>query len=175
MTLLFEYSPFAPQLISSNSWWPGEHDWCQIRNYCDDDLYPCLALWAKASWRAHDFLGVWALLKQCWRLWRGQLKQATTWVYVQQGVVCGFIAIHPQHHIAGFFVDPDFQGCGIGRTLLKCVDEALGVDTVDVYSLNAAARDFYERHGFVVTDITQADADGEPYSLLRMTKLVEPS
>lgn len=171
MNLSFRYSPFAPRFVSASGWQPVKHDWHHIRSYCDTDLYACLAVWVKASWRGHSFLGVGTWLKQAWRLWRGQLQTAATWVYVQQGVVCGFISVHPRHQIAGLFVEPSRQGAGIGSRLVKYVHDVVELDHVDVYSLNLRARKFYERHGFQVTDICPADADGAPYALLRMTRL----
>lgn len=171
MNPLFKFSPFAPRLVSSSGWAPVQHNWYQVRSYCDADLYPCLAVWAKASWRAHGFLGVTTWLRQAWRLWRGQLRSAVTWVYVQQGVVCGFIAVHARHHIAGLFVEPARQGMGIGCRLVSYAHDLVGLTSVDVYSLNLPARLFYERQGFQVTDVFPVDADGAPHALLRMTRL----
>jgi len=172
MNMLFEFSPFAPRLASANGWQPVKHEWYQVRPYDDVDLIPCMMLWAKSTRRAHRFLGLGAWFRQAWRLWRGQLRQAATWVYVQQGLVCGFISIHPQRHIAGLFVDPARQRAGIGSRLLNCVHETVHLDSVDVYSLNQGARQFYERHGFTVADVSPVDADGEPYGLLHMTRAV---
>lgn len=171
MNLHFKFSPFAPRLESSGGWAPIPHNWSQVRGYCDADLYPCLAVWAKASWRAHGFLGVTTWLRQAWRLWRGQFRSAATWVYIQKGVVRGFIAVHPRHHIAGLFVEPARQGMGIGGKLVSYAHDLVGLTSVDVYSLNLPARQFYECHGFQVTDVFPADADGAPYALLRMTRL----
>jgi putative acetyltransferase len=149
---------------------PVKYEWEQIRGYCNVDLYACVALWAKASWRAHSFLGILVLLKQGWRLWRGQLDRAATWVYVQQGEVRGFISVHPSNHIAGLFVEPARQCAGIGSRLLSHAHEIAYLDSVDVYSLNMPARQFYEQHGFKVIDVSPVDGDGEPYALLRMTR-----
>lgn len=170
MNMLFECSPFAPSRAASSGCRPVRYEWYQVRPYVEADLYACLVLWARATRRAHRFVRLGAWIRQGLRLWRGQLGQAATWVYVQQGAVCGFIAVHPRHHIAGLFVDPDCQGAGIGAGLLRCVHETVGLETVDVYSLNVRARRFYEHHGFRVADISPSDADGEPYALLRMTR-----
>lgn len=171
MNLSFKYSPFAPRMVSSSGWPPVQHSWCQIRSYSEADFYPCLAVWAKASWRAHRFLGLRTWLKQAWRLWRGQLRSAAKWVFVQEGEVCGFVAVQPRHHIAGLFVEPARQGMGIGGKLVAHAHALVELDSVDVYSLNLPARQFYERQGFRVTDVCPADADGAPYALLRMNRL----
>lgn len=171
MNLSFKHSPFAPWMVSSSGSPSVQHNWCQIRSYSDADFYPCLAVWARASWRAHRFLGLSTWLKQAWWLWRGHLGGAATWVYVQQGAVCGFVAVQARHHIAGLFVEPARQRTGIGSKLVAHVHEMVGLESVDVYSLNLPARQFYERQGFRVTDVCPADADGAPYALLRMTRL----
>jgi len=86
-------------------------------------------------------------------------------------VVCAYITVHHRHHIAGMCVEPAFQGMGIGRKLVNCAHELVGIESVDVHSLNPLARQFYERMGFQVTDVCPADADGAPNALLRMTRL----
>jgi putative acetyltransferase len=167
----FKLSPFAPRMVSSSEWPPVQHGWCQIRSYCEADFYPCLAVWVKASWRAHGFLGLSTWLKQAWRLWRDQLGSAAKRVYVQQGAVCGFVAVQPRHHIVGLFVEPGRQRMGIGSKLEAHAHELAELYSVDVYSLNLPARQFYEHLGFRFTDVCPADADGAPYALLRMTRL----
>lgn len=170
MTLSFKSSPFAPRHLPqrrTKAAWP---EWSQIRRYHPADLTACLAVWAKASRRAHPFLRLAPWLRQGMRLWRGQLEQAKTWVYVHQGEVRGFLSVHPQHQIAGLFVDPACQGQGIGSQLLDKVSEMVGLDSVTVYALNQRARRFYEQHGFRVFDVSPTDADGERYALLRMVR-----
>lgn len=98
------------------------------------------------------------------------MRDAATWVYVQQGEVCGFISVHPRHHVAGLFVEPECQGRGIGSRLLAHVHDIVELESVDVYSLNLPARQFYERQGFQISETFSADADGAPYALLRMTR-----
>lgn len=110
MNLSFRYSLFAPRFVSANTWELVKHDWYHIRSYCDTDLYACLAVWAKASWRAYSILGVSTWLEQTWRLWRGQLPSVATWIFVQQAVMCGFIPHArprmPNSAVSTFFTVP---------------------------------------------------------------------
>ena len=138
MNLLFKCSPFAPRLVSSSVWTPVQHNWYQVSGYCDADLYPCLAVWAKTIFGAHCFFGMTTWHRQAWRLLQVQLRSAATWVYFQQEVVCGFIAVHPLHHIAGLFVEPARKGMGIGNKLLSYAYDLVGLTSVDVYSLKPA-------------------------------------
>lgn len=65
---------------------------------------------------------------------------------------------HKMNHKAtlwGFYVRPDFQGCGVGTKLLTFLLEAIpsiapGVEQLDlrVESSNASLKRFYERFGF---------------------------
>lgn len=168
MQLSFKFSPFAPCHLPVRRKRLARPEWSQIRSYHPTDLYGCLAVWLRASRRAHHFLGLKAWLKQGLQLWRGQLERATTWVYVEQGQVRGFISVLAHHHIAGLFVAPGYQGSGLGSQLLQHASEVSWLDSVAVYSLNLRARQFYERHGFRVLEVSPVDADGQPYALWLM-------
>jgi ribosomal protein S18 acetylase RimI-like enzyme len=62
--------------------------------------------------------------------------------------MAGFIALRDRH-VDQLYVDPSRQRSGIGSTLLgKAVAAAPGRITLDVFEENAAARAFYEKHGF---------------------------
>lgn len=83
------------------------------------------------------------------------IPSGDTWVAMLDGVVVGMLAVRPGD-LDQLYVAPDAQGRGVG---LRLVDRAkalspggLGLYT---FQVNARARRFYERHGFV------ADAFGD--------------
>ena len=83
----------------------------------------------------------------------------------------GFMGFNwPQ--IEMLFVEPEFFGHGIGKTLLALTQKrAIAEDatlTLDVNEQNPAALAFYERMGFAVTGRSPVDGQGRPYPLLHM-------
>ena len=79
-------------------------------------------------------------------------RRCTVWVAAAGGRVAGFIALAASH-VDQLYVDPPRQSSGIGGALL---DHAKAISpgglTLTVAPRNAAARRFYERHGFVAID-----------------------
>lgn len=62
--------------------------------------------------------------------------------------VAGFIAASGSH-IDQLFIDPEYQRCRIGTSLLTAaIAELAEPVTLHVFEANAPARRFYERHGF---------------------------
>jgi putative acetyltransferase len=71
-------------------------------------------------------------------------------------------------HMEALFVDPDFRGSGIGRTLVEdAVKRHPGLAT-DVNEQNLQAIGFYERLGFERCGRSAIDGDGRPYPLIHL-------
>jgi len=82
-------------------------------------------------------------------------------VAIKNNEIVGVGAMRSHNHVSLLFVDSKVHKCGIGRKLLKFMqDTFLGKGTL-VMSVNAApyAVDFYKKVGFVETDVEQR-ADG---------------
>jgi ribosomal protein S18 acetylase RimI-like enzyme len=74
------------------------------------------------------------------------------------GEITGFIAMHGDL-VEHLYVRPDFQRRGIGSALLRRAKDRMPLGfNLWVFQENAAARRFYERHGFRV--IEQTDGSG---------------
>lgn len=73
----------------------------------------------------------------------------STWVY-DDGIVRGFIRI-ANREIIKLFVDPFFQGRGIGAKLLEFAVKDHHVNRLWALEKNERAIRFYERHGFRLT------------------------
>ncbi len=78
---------------------------------------------------------------------------AHTTVY-DDGVVKGFIRVCG-NEIEKLFVEPAFQGNGIGNTLLRYATMQLGANRLQVLEKNVRAIRFYQRNGFCLTEQKQ--------------------
>jgi GNAT superfamily N-acetyltransferase len=83
----------------------------------------------------------------------------------------GFIAFDDEW-IEQLYIDPQWQGRGIGRALLEIPKARTGKLRLWTFQQNAAARKFYERNGFVRIELTDGHANehAEPDILYEWTR-----
>ncbi|HYG27585.1 MAG TPA: GNAT family N-acetyltransferase [Caulobacteraceae bacterium] len=74
-------------------------------------------------------------------------------------------------HVSNLFVDPAYQGQGIGAALLARAEAAVGGDvTLSVFTVNPRARRLYERLGYEVEGVARIDFYGAATEVWRMRK-----
>ena len=98
---------------------------------------------------AYRFMN-WSYSEREVRDWYAGIFRTWDWTLVaeENTAVVAFVAATGAH-IDQLFVDPAHQGRGIGDVLLRAAPERmLGLVTLTVFEENAAARAYYERHGF---------------------------
>ena len=110
------------------------------------DLDRIMEIWLEGNLQAHDFVGpdYWT---GCLQEVREAIAQADVWVWDENGRVEAFAGM-VEHYLAGLFVSGAQRGKGIGGLLLEHIKEQRFPLTLHVYSRNAGAVQFYERHGF---------------------------
>ena len=110
------------------------------------DLDRIMEIWLEGNLQAHDFvdLDYWT---GCFQEVREAIAQADVWVWDDSGRVEAFAGM-VEHYLAGLFVSGAQRGKGIGGMLLEHIKEQRFPLTLHVYSWNAGAVQFYERHGF---------------------------
>lgn len=138
-----------------------------IRPYTEEDLSELLDVWYRASLTAHSFLSEEFFeteRRQIAELW---LPTAETMVYETDGCVVGFLALMG-NEVGGIFVDPDYQGRGIGRALMDAARDSRPFLELDVFELNSIARRFYDMYGFEFVDRHVNEAARQPELRLRL-------
>jgi GNAT superfamily N-acetyltransferase len=87
--------------------------------------------------------------------------QRETWVADEGGRIVAMMSLSPGW-VDQLYVVPDRLGEGIGRRLLDLAkDRALGQLELWTFQVNARARRFYERNGFVAVELTDGSANEE--------------
>ncbi|ALL12224.1 GNAT family N-acetyltransferase [Caulobacter henricii] len=82
------------------------------------------------------------------------------WGAFEGEVLRGHIALLPGW-IDHLYVDPDFQGLGIGSALVRLAQAEQEELRLYTFQANARARALYERHGFVVEELTDGTRNEE--------------
>jgi putative acetyltransferase len=118
-----------------------------IRAYEETDLEALLDAWYSASQIGHPFLDEAFLTRERKAIATEYLPNTETWVYEQDGVVVGFIAL-AGNEVGGIFVDADHHGQGIGRALMDHARGLREVLVLDVFNDNQTGLRFYDRYGF---------------------------
>jgi len=77
--------------------------------------------------------------------------------------------------IEQLYVLPDFQGMGIGSSLLGCAKKEMDEIRLWTFQRNAGARAFYERHGFAAEEETDGtdNEEKEPDVLYHWRRLAD--
>ena len=153
------------------------HVWCgrsvlilalaMIRAFGEEDLEELLDVWYRASLIAHSFLSQEFLTAERREIADVWLPMAETMVYETDGRVVGFLALIG-NEVGAVFVDPDYQGRGIGRSLMDRARESRPFLELDVFEANAAGRGFYDAYGFELADRHIHEASGQPELRLRL-------
>ena len=92
------------------------------------------------------------------------------WLAIVDGEVAGFIELIGAH-VSNLFVDPGFQGRGVGSRLMAAAEAAVEGDlTLSVFTVNPGARRLYERLGFVVEGTGPVAFAGGQRDVWRMRK-----
>jgi putative acetyltransferase len=138
-----------------------------IRAFSEGDLEELLDVWYRASLIAHSFLSQEFLAAERFEIADVWLPMSETTVYESDGRVVGFLALI-DNEVGGIFVDPDFQGKGIGRSLMDHARESCLFLELSVFEANTIGRRFYDAYGFNLVDRHIHEESGQPELRLRL-------
>jgi len=138
-----------------------------IRSYTIDDLGAVLDVWYRASLIAHSFLPEEFFEEERRQIAERWMPMAETAVGETDGRVVGFLSLI-DNEVGAIFVDPDYQGCGIGRALMDHARSLRPFLEVNVFEANSIGRRFYDAYGFEFVDRHINDITGQPELRLRL-------
>ena len=81
--------------------------------------------------------------------------------------IVGFLGVADQN-LEMLFIDPEYRGKKIGKTLLNYSISQLNVTKIDVNEQNEQAVGFYKHCGFETIKRSKLDSSGKPYPTLHM-------
>ncbi len=129
-----------------------------IRKLQKTDIDKVMEIWLTSNEDAHPFVN-----KEYWKSnfdeVKKQMLQAEVFVYVQGSEIQGFVGL-VNNYIAGIFVDRKYRSSGVGHKLIKYVKEGHNELTLEVYTKNNGAVNFYKREDFnIISKQVEPDTD----------------
>lgn len=120
-----------------------------IREFNVSDMDAVIDIWLRASVQSHSFMS-----KEYWSSKSEDMREkyipfAETQVYEDNGIIKGFISLCDDT-VAAIFVDPKFQGQGIGQQLINNAKKIRKKLNLTVYKSNQNSVDFYLNRGFEI-------------------------
>ncbi len=89
------------------------------------------------------------------------LPKTDTFVAVVDGAIVGFMSLD-NHWIEQLYLDPSYTGKGVGTQLLDLAKLRFPTGLkLWTFQVNERARKFYEKHGFVVSEMTDGARNEE--------------
>lgn len=119
-----------------------------IRKYRQADLDALIDVWYSASKIAHYFLDNTSFERERVNIVSTYLPEAETWIYELDEKVVGFIALIG-NEVGGLFVHPQYQGKGIGRSLMDHASKTRNKLVLNVFEDNLSAIRFYNKYGYI--------------------------
>lgn len=132
-----------------------------IRKSTNNDLEKIMQIWLDTNISVHNYI-----LQEYWtsneKYVKEAIQEAEVYVYEENKEIKGFIGIN-KGHIEGIFVEEKYRNQGIGKKLLSYCKNKYDKLTLEVYSKNTKAINFYEREQFkpIKEDVDEANNEVE--------------
>lgn len=120
-----------------------------IRKFREEDTVKVMTIWTKGNFEAHSFIDKDYWLLNFNKVKNEYLKQAETYVYVENNEIKGFISLLDNYFIGALFVRKEYRRQGIGRKLINFVKDKYDRLVLEVYEKNVDAMLFYSSLGFI--------------------------
>ena len=137
-----------------------------IRKVKATDYPRLMEIWESAVSSTHDFLK-----EEDFLYYKEQLpvyfQHVTLFGFEQEGILIGFMGI-AEGNLEMLFVDDNYRGTGIGKSLITYAIGNLQVTKVDVNEQNIQAVGFYKYMGFSIYKRSNLDGEGKEYPILHM-------
>lgn len=128
-----------------------------IRNFLPHDIDPVMDIWLQGNLDAHPFISPAYWTSNLANV-KAAILQAEVYCAVDNsGNIQGFIGLQGDY-IAGLFVTKQARGHHIGTALLDTAKNTRQILTLDVYLKNTRALNFYQHHGFTISEYNADEA-----------------
>lgn len=139
-----------------------------IKNIENEDIDKIMDIWLKSTIKAHDFIDEEYWNKNYSTVKNVYIPMSDTFVYEDKENIKGFISIIDKKFIGALFVDPDFQGSGVGKKLINYALNKYKKLNLAVYKDNKKSVDFYMNRGFKIVKEQKNEDSGYAEYIMEM-------
>ena len=136
-----------------------------VRSFIQEDLEAVVELWRVSVAESHPFLSRQFLRKTEKAMRERTLAEFET-VVLDDGGIRAYLS-RVGTFVDALFVDPPFQGRGLGKHLLDHAKSQTKLLELSAFALNPRAVTFYQREGFWATAVKTHRETGESIVMLR--------
>ncbi|MGL4912833.1 MAG: N-acetyltransferase [Romboutsia sp.] len=135
-----------------------------IRKIESKDIDKTMDIWLESTIKAHDFIS-----EEYWKNSYDTVKNvyipmAEIFVYEDEDGIKGFISIINNEFIGALFIATEYQGSGIGKSLIDYAIDRYKNLNLAVYKGNKKSVQFYINRGFkIVKEQVNEDSGQEEY------------
>ena len=121
-----------------------------IRQLQNKDIDKIMEIWLESTIDAHKFIS-----KEYWNENYNIVKDvyipmSKTFIYEDNDDIRGFISVINNDFIGALFVEKNYQGQGIGKSLIDYAKNLYDNLSLAVYKENEKALEFYKKMGFKI-------------------------
>ncbi|WP_262148223.1 GNAT family N-acetyltransferase [Chryseobacterium foetidum] len=139
----------------------------EIKPYQDIYRPQILSIWERSVLATHHFLSQTDFEEIKILVNSIDFNQFEVFCLTDEDIVIGFVGVH-SNKIEMLFLEPQYFGQGLGKSLLEFAVNKLEANQLDVNEQNENALKFYRKSGFEILERTEKDEQGRAYPLLRM-------
>jgi putative acetyltransferase len=140
-----------------------------LRGFTEGDTGKLMHIWLGVNISAQSFIGE-SYWHERYDSARETIKAAQTLVYDSNDGVLGFISVLDDRDIYGVYVKKEFQGGGIGTSLIAACQDKYPCLSVNVYKENERAVKFFLNRGFTITKESKKENGRSEYTMEWSTK-----
>lgn len=137
-----------------------------IKRFESKEYSQILRIWERSVSKTHHFLR-----KEDFTFYKSIVSQllpeVELFVFEEDNVTKGFLGVS-DNSIEMLFVDPEYFGQKVGKSLLFFAIYELHLNRVDVNEQNVRAYNFYTHFGFRNVGRDEVDGLGKPYPIIHL-------
>ena len=134
------------------------------------EINEVLDIWLKTNIKAHNFIDKNYWINNYELVKTKYIPNSKTLVYKEHNIIKGFVSIMNDSFIGALFVLEDYQGKGIGKSLIDYCKNLYPKLELSVYKENTSAVAFYRKCGFKIEKEMQCEDIPNKEYLMKWTK-----
>lgn len=139
----------------------------ELENFEIDEV---LDVWLKTNIKAHNFIDKSYWINNYEIVKNEYIPNSKTFIYKEENIIKGFISVLNNCFIGALFVLDEYQGKGIGKSLIDYCKNLYPKLELSVYKENTFAISFYKKYNFKIEKEIQCEDLPNKEYLMKWTK-----